>query len=340
METLIRASTLTGYLEVASRHKLNALALLAEVGITAAQVGDQEQRVPLAAVCRLLELSAERSGCATFGLEMAALRQRRDVGPIGLLMSHARTLRESLLTAERYHHLLNDALAIHIETVDDTVLIREEIIAGAGVQTRQATELAVGVLSRICRVLLGEGWRPKSVNFTHAGPADASFHRRYFGCGVHFGREFNGIVCVAADLDAPNPAADQALVRYAESLAAPLNAADHESIVFEVRRAIYLLLPLNEATVDGVAVKLRLSGRSLQRHLREHGTEFIDLLSDVRHELAVRYLGNPRFPIGRIAALLGYTRQASFTRWFISRFGKPPSAWRAERFHPNAPPFA
>lgn len=331
MGTMIRASTLTGYLEVASRHKLNSLELLAGVGIEAAQVGDQGQRVPLSAVCRLLELSAERAGCTTFGLEMSELRQRRDVGPIGLLLAHARTLREALLMAERYHHLLNDALAIYIETVDDTVLIREEIIAGADVQTRQATELAVGVLSRICRVLLGAGWRPRSVNFTHAAPADASYHRRYFGCAVHFDREFNGIVCVAADLDVANPAADPALVRYGESLAAPLDAADHESIVFEVRRAIYLLLPLNEATIDGVAGKLRLSGRSLQRHLAEHGAEFIELLSDVRHELAIRYLSNPKFPIGRIAALLGYTRQASFTRWFIARFGQPPRAWRAER---------
>jgi AraC-like DNA-binding protein len=37
---------------------------------------------------------------------------------------------------------------------------------------------------------------------------------------------------------------------------------------------------------------------------------------------------NARYPIGRVALLLGYTRQASFTRWFTTQFGKTPSAWR------------
>ena len=32
--------------------------------------------------------------------------------------------------------------------------------------------------------------------------------------------------------------------------------------------------------------------------------------------------------IGRVAALLGYTRQASFTRWFVAHFGMTPRAWR------------
>ena len=330
MGVMIRASTLTGYITVANRHKLNPLTLLAEVSIDATLIGDLEQRLPLSAACKLLEISAERSACQTFGLEMSELRRQRDVGPIGLLLAHARTLREALLTAERYRHLLNDALGIHVEIVNDTVLIREEIIAEAKVQTRQATELAVGVMFRICRALLSPGWRPRSINFTHTTQSDISYYRSFFGCSVNFGQDFNGIVCAAADLDLPNSAADPALVRYAESLTAPLIATATSSFVFDVRRAIYLLLPLNEATVKGVAGNLCLSTHTLQRHLGTSGTEFISLLSDVRQDLAIRYLSNPRFPIGRIAVLLGYTSQASFTRWFIAKFSTTPSAWRTK----------
>jgi AraC-like DNA-binding protein len=62
--------------------------------------------------------------------------------------------------------------------------------------------------------------------------------------------------------------------------------------------------------------------------LEAAGMTFSDLVEEVRHNLAVRYMANPSYRIGRVAALLGYTRQASFTRWFIAHFGMTPRAWR------------
>lgn len=44
--------------------------------------------------------------------------------------------------------------------------------------------------------------------------------------------------------------------------------------------------------------------RTLQRQPADTGTDFSNLLGDVRQELAMRYLANVRYPIGRIAALL------------------------------------
>jgi AraC-like DNA-binding protein len=43
----------------------------------------------------------------------------------------------------------------------------------------------------------------------------------------------------------------------------------------------------------------------------------------------VRYLLNPRYPIGRVAALLGYTNQGAFTTWFQKRFHMTPRDWRS-----------
>ena len=38
---------------------------------------------------------------------------------------------------------------------------------------------------------------------------------------------------------------------------------------------------------------------------------------------------NPRYPIGRVAALLGYTNQGAFTTWFQKRFHMTPRDWRS-----------
>lgn len=329
MEPTLRAKTLTGYFRVARRHGVDPLALLHEVGLEAPWLANPDYRIPVSSACRLLEMAAERANCASFGLEMAELRQKDDAGAVGLLLAHTRTLREALHTIVEYRQLANDPLGVHIETTRDLVTIREEVISTASIQPRQATELAVGIMAKICRGLLGQQWKPRSVSFCHPAPADRRFHRRFFNCPLAFDSDFNGIVCTAADLDYPNPAADPQLVRFAEMLARPNKSTGPNPIKSEVRKAIYMLLPIEQASIDQVAHYLHLSTRTLQRQLQTVNSDFSAQLDDVRHELAVRYLSNVRYPIGSVASMLGYSRQASFTRWFISQFAMTPSEWRA-----------
>src|SRR5215510_2093542 len=141
---MVRAGALSGYLQVARRFGLASQELLRRVGLDAAVLANPEHRIPITAVCQLLEAAAMKADCPTFGLQMADTRQPFDFGIIELLLS-----------AVQYRHLLNEALAIHVETGGDKVVVREEIVAEPGTATRQATELAVGLLSRNCVGLLG-----------------------------------------------------------------------------------------------------------------------------------------------------------------------------------------
>jgi hypothetical protein len=69
---------------------------------------------------------------------MAELRQLSDFGEISLLLSHQRTLRDALQVIVQYRHLLNDALAIHVEEAGKSVIIREEVITERSRGSRQA----------------------------------------------------------------------------------------------------------------------------------------------------------------------------------------------------------
>ncbi|MCX5542697.1 AraC family transcriptional regulator [Paraburkholderia sp. CNPSo 3076] len=328
METTLSSVSLSGYFDVAKRVGLNPVELAHEAGVDAAALATPDRRIPAAAACRLLERSAEKAACPTFALQMAETRHKFGTGVVNILLAHKRTLREVLLATAEYRHLLNEALAVYVEDSGATVTIREELVVDPGTPTYQAIELAVGVLARHSSALLGEHWKPRAVHFVHRAPPSLTFHRRFFGCPLEFGSDFNGIVCTAADLDYPNPAADPELVRYAESLAESLNATGVDSTALEVRKAIYLLLPLEQASVEGVAAHLRLSVRTMQRQLGVANTSFTRLVEEVRGELAVRYMSNSRYPIGRVSDLLGYAQQGSFTNWFSARFGMTPRDWR------------
>jgi AraC-like DNA-binding protein len=71
-----------------------------------------------------------------------------------------------------------------------------------------------------------------------------------------------------------------------------------------------------------------MSGRSLQRLLREHGTSFRELLDQVRHEHARGYLGATSFSDAEVAFLLGFGDPASFYRAFRAWTGMSPGRFR------------
>jgi AraC-like DNA-binding protein len=329
----VRAAALSNFVEVARQLGVNPRSLLRDAGIDAAALTDPDMRIPVDASVALLELAALRSGCQTFGLRMAESRRLSDFGAVSLLIAHQPTLRDALETTMRYRHLMNEALAMHVEEVGELVILREELVLEQPRPARQAYELAVGALFRMFNVLLGPRWRPYNVTFTHSAPDDLSVHRRMFGLTVQFDGEFNGIVCPGADLDRAIPAADPALEQYARRFVEGLAGDEQRSTSRDVRKTAYLLMPLGRASINQIAQAMGVNVRTLQRRLEAEGEEFSSLLNQVRRDLAVRYLANPTNSMTEIARLLGYTQLSSFTRWFTCEFQLPPSKWRvrAER---------
>jgi AraC-like DNA-binding protein len=338
MSILVRAAVLTNYLEVAQHLGLNAHAELSKVGLSKSSLLDPEQTIPVHSAVQLLENSANSSGCATFGLRMAESRQFSDLGAVALLLTHQPSLRNALQVTVQYRHLLNRALALMIEDAGELVIIREEVITESPMACRQATELAIGVMARLCASLLGAHWRPVSVNFTHDAAPDLRLHRRLFGCETEFGADFNGIACSARAFDAPNPNADPAMARYAQRFVDSLQGESERSFSYEVRKSIYLLLPAGRATIEQISQALGMNVRTLQRRLEEDGANFTDLINEVRCDLAQRYMNNPSHSLERIGDLLGYSLPSSFTRWFAARFGSTPAAWRRAHGKPYVAP--
>jgi AraC-like DNA-binding protein len=325
MVTLVRAAALTGFAEVMQALGGDADKALRRAGLRAV-VRDPDQLIEAAMAAQLVEDAAEAMRCDTFGLRMAESRELSHFGVLSLLLLHQPTLRQALATLIAYSHLLNESLAIQMEDAGGVVILREDIVTPQPM--RQSVDLAIGVLYRMCAALLHERWRPQRVCFAHSAPGDLSVHRRLFACRVQFDAEFNGIVCKAADLNEPNPLADPVLARYAQTLVDAQSGARGASTGQQVRRAIYLLLPTGRATCKGVAQGLGRSMRTLQRTLDAEGLSFTALLDQVRRELAQRYLANPHYDMGQIAAMLGYGSHSAFTRWFSAQFGCAPQEWR------------
>ncbi|AHB04835.2 MULTISPECIES: AraC family transcriptional regulator [Pandoraea] len=332
MSSLVRAASLTNYSEVARAAGLDPVRMLFDAGLSPSVLREPDLMIPVERVGQLLQASATLSGNESFGLCMAESRLLSNLGAVGLLIRDQATLRGSLDVLMRYQTLLNGALSLAIEECNDVVIIREAVIAGNAHQpTRQRVELALGVMVRLIRQIVKPDWQPRRVCFEHPAPRDVSTHQRFFGHCVEFDYDFNCIICAKSDLDARNPSADPAMVRYAQQLLDASVISQQANTLDDVRRSIVLLLPSGRCCIEQVAEHLGVVCRTVQRRLAQDGQSFSSIMNDIRKELATRHVIETDRPLTEVATLLGFSAPSAFSRWYHSQFGCSPKESRATR---------
>ena len=328
---LVRAASLTGYFAVAEELRLDVTPLLRRAGLARSMMTNPEQMLPARSAIRLVEDSAEVSGCATFGLRMAELRRLSDIGMVSLLIVHQPSLREALEVLAEFRNRINSNLTLQIEEHGDTAFLREQFALNPPMVSRQVGDVALGVLYQLCRTLMGDDWRPQCVCLSYERPpqaADRAAYDRVFDCPLQFGSDFDGIVVRTADMGRQNPRSDPALARHARELVGAMIDPGLRTIAEEVEQSIRLLLPAGRASIAGVTDALGTNVRTLQRRLDREETSFSDLLDRVRVQQVEQHFANRRLRLTDIAHLLGYSTLASFSSWYRQRFGETPTKGR------------
>jgi AraC-like DNA-binding protein len=107
-----------------------------------------------------------------------------------------------------------------------------------------------------------------------------------------------------------------------------LGKLDKDNIIDRVAAVMIDMLPSGGIIDEKVAEQLNMSGRSLQRRLKEAGTTFRTLLEGVRKDLASTYVRDPDVELVEIAFLLGFSDQSAFSRAFKRWTGITPSEFR------------
>jgi AraC-like DNA-binding protein len=116
-----------------------------------------------------------------------------------------------------------------------------------------------------------------------------------------------------------------------------LDAIQREAeAVAPIQRELRALLASSPqlASVESAAVALHLSGRTLQRRLREAKTSFRNELAIARMEQAQRLMIEGSLPLTTIAFEVGFASHAHFSAQFRKVTGETPGAWRARRRPP------
>jgi AraC-like DNA-binding protein len=306
--------------------------LQALTGFDPASAADPDARISLELESRLWETAARLAGDDAFGLHAAALLEPGAFDVLDYACRTAPTLRIAFDRLIRYNRIEHDAAVFCASDGPTSTRLEHRFRIPGFEQSRHSAEFTLAAVIVIGGQIAGVELRPGAVEFRHAAPRSTAEHVRTFGVEPRFSCEANVLELDRSVLDRPAPRADPALSRIIERQAEALLAArpaPTDTTADRVRRLLVAALGEGEASLLAVAEKLRMSERSLQRRLADEGTTFDALLEDLRKQLALRYLADPKVAIGEVAYLLGYSEPSPFHRAFKRWTGTTPKEFRA-----------
>jgi len=299
--------------------------VLSQAGLPAAALDHVENWIPFAAADRLLGECVKATGCAHFGLLVGGGWGLSYFGALGQLMQHSRTVGEALGNMAVYQRLNSDAGAAFLHEHEGTVSFGYAIYRKGVRHPDQIYDVAVAVACNLVRELCGPRWAASEVAFSRAEPVDQTPYRRHFRAPLRFDQDRSAVRFPADWQERAIPGADPERRR---ALAAALEAAESDSLVSHLHRALRLLLLAGKSSGDELAQTLSLHRRTLNRRLQAQGTTFQKVLDEVRLEVARHLLEHTRVPINEIAATLCYAEVSAFIHAFRRWTGTTPAQWR------------
>ncbi len=306
---------------------------LVDAGVDPLTMDDPDARIPASLLHELWSRAEELSGDASFGLSTAGLIKPGSFDVLDYMCRNTATVGDGLRLYCQYTPLLHDQIAASVDVDQETARLRHVLVDGS-ILPRQYAEFIIGGLLVIIRQASNVSVRPVSVSFAHDEPADTSAHVALFGCPISFRAVENGFELRMEDFDRPVVAAQpgllQVLERQADQLLERL-PGPAPSLVGRVRAAIVKDLRSGGTTVAQVARTLGFGERTLRRRLDEEGSSYNEVLSELRMELANRYLEDLRLAIDEVAFLLGYSDRSTFIRAFRQWTGQTPAQFRKTR---------
>jgi len=327
----IQAKAADKIITFAQRYNVSTESLYQAVGLNPSLLNDPDNRIPFSQLVDLYETAAQLSRDPNFGLHLGETVNPRAFDLVGYIALNSPTLGEAFARVTRYHSIWTDGAAFSFDFTQPVASLVYKYVDHSIQKHRHDSEMTFATVTSLCRNLGDQDWQPVTIEFQHEQPKDVSEHERLFRCPIEFGKRANKLLFAASTLNLPVAKADPGLCavldRHAEELLAKFPPRD--SLVDQVRHKISRALPGGDPSLECVANQLGLSARTLQRKLHELGTSHNELLDELRHDMALRYLREPEMAICEVAYLLGFSEPSSFHRAFKRWTGKTPNELRS-----------
>ncbi|HEY3818845.1 MAG TPA: AraC family transcriptional regulator [Polyangiaceae bacterium] len=312
-------------------------ALLDGTGLTAAILKDPATRLPLTACATVVERARELTGQPALAFAMGLHMRLSWHGFLGFAAMTSGTVREALEIAQRFIRTRTTAfeLSTYVEGAAASLVLEERASLGP-LREFTVIMLLVGI-GQIAKDVTGQALLTGVAECAFPEPEYAApvlSRAGDLGAGtMRFDRPAHRLLFDASILDLPVVTSDPAAMELARAqcdreLATQAAAAAEGTFLGGVRRAMTPRSGDGFRSLDDVARRLHVSTRTLKRRLAEEGASFSGMLEEVRRQRALLLLEDRRLAVEEVAARLGYSDAANFTRAFRRWTGETPAAYR------------
>jgi AraC-like DNA-binding protein len=336
-ELTIAAGAVRALMELAVSKGAGRTALGERSRIDGADLEDADNRIPFSKYVALM-----RAGQELCNDPALALHFGETVDASEILVSHAvggaANFGDAVAQGNRYA-----ALGVEVEgdgTGDRFQLRRLEgqlWLVDARRNPNAFPELTESTFARmVCTTRRFAGEQPfvTAVEVTHPEPIYRAEYERIFRVPVTFGSNRNALridETLLSRLQFPtSPRYVTGVLRdHADTLLQKLERS--QSTREQVERLLMPMLQSRKVSIDAIASAVGLSRQTLFRRLRAEGVSFEQVLDELRHKLALNYLGVNKASVKQTARLLGYSDPSAFSRAFKRWTGSSPRVHASRR---------
>lgn len=301
-------------------------------GVDPNLVDDPQASIPRDIFDAFWRRAAERCNDPCFGLHVAEQLRPIAVNLVGYLLMSSSSVRQGLERVSEYQKLVFGADWIRLLDRGPLTSIRIEIARGEPAQGGIQTEYAAALILKLLDWVTAENMRASHAHFRHEAAANYSEYERILRCPAKFNCAHNELVLARSSLDQPSLHANPEIAELHEEHAKRhLAELGDGTLAREVKTLLISDLDRQTCELSGIARKLHVSARTLQRRLAEEGTSYQELLDSLREELCLQHLANPEIALSEIAYLAGFSDTSAFTRAVRRWTGQSPLAYRRSR---------
>ena len=289
------------------------------------------ERVPLAIVTEEIQAAARLSQEPQLGLKIldlidiritslyqAVQQALQGIGRQNIHLPAAMLLRLIV----RYFHILSEVVELELQYQQDSLVV---LFTPRNPDNHSYHQIEGAVYGLIKLVRELNQTEPEAIYFAHVPDSiDSDLYQQCLKLTPEFNSRTTRLVYRAEKQTAQNtlPVLLNPLINLHDKNFPHMDYAQRCELLLQA------ILGFVEPNRETIASILNLSISTLQRRLKESGTNFNDVLLKVRKQMVQEYLKNPQLTAEQLAFLLGYKAKSQFLKAFRQWFGQTPQEYR------------
>ena len=319
------------YLFVAEQLGIDIEKVIEQVGLNRFLFEDGQATIDADVLIKLLQMIIPLSQDPTFGLTQATYVQANSFQTLGYLALNSSNTKETMDLVIQYEGGWGTTGKTFYEELGNEVFVSWHCNIEDALVARHMVENVLASWRLYSKSFVNLDEAPKRVWFSHGEPGDLLSLQKYqqiFNCPVLFNQPRSGLWVSKEQWLMPLPQANQAMLSVLEKHAASQVRKFSEQQLQDkpyseqICRLLRLMIGHSIPQKRQIARQLGVSERTLQRMLKREGTQYQQLLAQVRLELAIEYLRYSDFDTAQIAQKTGFSEVRSFYRFLKQQTGK------------------